>query len=383
MSFEIIIMGDICLDSSYTNWRCFNKTEMIFHDILPLMKNADYVIANLEAPATFNNQKLNKNSINLKSDPNILRLMTDCGIRAFSLANNHILDYGMEGLEDTIRHLKNCGIDYYGIAEKDNRSRPLFIKEKGIVIGIMAFAEQEFNCAVDYGQGACKWDDIDSILAIREAKDECDYLIIQYHGGIENYVYPSPMLQKKCRAMVEAGANFVTCQHSHIIGSKEEWKNASILYGQGNTIFGFSKSDDNWNCGLVCGITIKKEKGHIVDNITYIPIIATNQGEYLAKGDKKNSILNQFKSNSSRLNDLDFIREQWTSFCRKQSDVYLPMLFGWKLNMIRANRLAKGILVNMLVSKNQKKNIMNLLRCDAHREVIETILEDEHYKNNG
>lgn len=62
-----------------------------------------------------------------------------------------------------------------------------------------------------------------------------------YHGGKEYYRYSSPNLQKTCRKMTEKGADLVLCQHSHCIGSYEEYNDSTILYGQGNFIFNMKK----------------------------------------------------------------------------------------------------------------------------------------------
>ena len=57
------------------------------------------------------------------------------------------------------------------------------------------------------------------------------------------------------------------------------------------------------------------------------------------------------------------------------------MCFAWTKNMVRANKLLNGMLIKLLVGKKQKRNAMNIIRCDAHREVITTILENNYYYN--
>ena len=216
---NIYILGDIC--PRWGNAKHFDTGNeyIVFNNIINLLSDADLVVANLETPATYNGEKLIKNSMNLKTNPSDLLLLKKAGINGVALANNHILDYGVTGLEDTVSSCEKVGLFCYGAGTVENASKPYFIDLNGKKIGLLAFAEHEFNCAIDYGKGANLWDDLDSISAITKAKKECDYLIVQYHGGIEEYIYPSPYLQKKCRAMCDAGADIITCQHSHCIGT--------------------------------------------------------------------------------------------------------------------------------------------------------------------
>lgn len=372
---NIIILGDIC--PSWGNRTEFNtlNPQNVFHDILPIMKGADYVIGNLEAPATESNIKLDKNSINLKANPKDVHVLKKAGVKALSLANNHILDYGIDGLNDTIMYTEKNGIMTYGVGEKDQAEDLTVVHIEDTRVGFLAFAEHEFNCAQDYGYGANLWNDIESLSVIREAKKQVDYLIIQYHGGIENYKYPSPNLQKKCRAMAEAGADFITCQHSHCVGTRECWNESEILYGQGNTVFGYEENNDEWNIGLLIQISLG-ETAHI----EYIPIEAKQDGIYLMNEDNKREYLTKFDKESEKIIDSEFVRKSWVCFCQKQRDAYLPMLFAWGRIFNKINRILKGNLISWFTTKNSRRNVMNLVRCDAHREVITTLLERDFYK---
>lgn len=382
MDIELIVLGDICPDKSYTDWFEHGTPENVFNDILPLLKASDYVVANLEAPVISKGNKINKTSMNLSASPNTVKILAESDINALSLANNHILDYGVEGLSETISNLIQNNIEYYGVGSSNNVLPPHLVNKNGIKVGFLSFAEREFNCCIDYGIGAFLWNDIDGLKIIYDAKKKCDYLVVQYHGGIENYIYPSPMLQNRCRAMAEAGADLVVCQHSHIIGTKEKWNKADILYGQGNTIFGYSKDEgDYWNQGLICRIIINKTENQIKSSIDYIPIIAKEDGEFLADNELKTQVLQKLDNNSLKIKDSEFINEQWRSFCKRQSSTYLPLLLGWNKFAVRINKILKGSLVNLFIDKNKKRNIMNLIRCDAHREVIQTILEEDFYRS--
>lgn len=368
----IYIFGDIC--PRWGNSREFDtgdKTK-VFHDILKEINGADLVLANLECPVTDSEVKLNKNSMNLKSCSEDLILLKSAGISGVSLANNHILDYDVAGFNDTLKNLDDADIFYYGIQKYPN---DVFIKEiNDKKVGIIAFAEHEFNCAVDYGVGANCWSDIDGILSIVKAKSKCDYLIVQYHGGIEEYKYPSPQLQKRCRSIAEAGADLILCQHSHCVGTREVWGNTEILYGQGNSIFGYDPKNKMWNDGLLVKVELENGK------VTYIPIESRKDGEYLKTREEAELFLQVFFDRSSKILSSEFIKNEWNSFCKKQKHMYFPMLLCWDRYANKLNRILKGILIEKFINPKAKQTLMNLIRCDSHREVIITILEDEYYK---
>jgi len=374
VGIRIVVLGDICPAWGFSEQFATGNAEDVFHDILPLLQSADIAVANMEAPATDTNQKLRKNSVNLKAKPTDIAVLKSSGIDGVALANNHILDYGTQGLEDTVSSLDKNGVFYFGLSGAENYSALHISDINGYKIGFLAFAEREFNCAIDYGTGAVLWDDLESPGIIRSAKSICDYLIIQYHGGIEHYVYPSPYLQKKCRAMADAGADFVTCQHSHIIGSHEKWNGSEILYGQGNAIFGANNNVKGWNEGLIAKITFGEEI-----KIEYIPIKAHEDGEYLATDEEAEEILGNLEENSKNITDPDFIQTRWNEFCKIHSYEYLPMAFARGRVFNKINRVTKGRLIYIFTNRVSRRNAMNLIRCDAHKEVLQTILENDYY----
>lgn len=380
MTARIAILGDICPRWGNASQFDTGRSVDVFHDVLTPMRAADYCVGNLECPATESERGVEKTSMNLRCAPGDLCVLADAGMHAVALANNHILDYGVSGLRDTLANLDAVGIADYGAGSADLARKPHVVQFDGIRVSFLAFAEREFNCAVDYGEGANLWNDLDGIRSIRDAKYRCDYLVVQYHGGIEHHRYPSPNLQKRCRAMAEAGADLVLCQHSHIIGTREAWSGSEILYGQGNTVFGKSPGgDDSWDQGLLCDVALEKRGKETVASVKYVPVVATTEGERLADDTMADRILFELEERSARIGDLGFVRNQWDAFCSKEAPTYLPMLFGWGVNAIRANRLLGGRLVSLLVGRKKQRNAMNLVRCDAHREIVQTILEDNFY----
>ncbi|WP_242978133.1 CapA family protein [Garciella nitratireducens] len=245
-----------------------------------------------------------------KCGPNLIApTSTIKGIKALSpslitLANNHILDQNIQGLISTRHILRDYKIPYVGAGDSlSETNKPYIINQNGIRIGIYTCTEHEFTIAEEDKPGSNPFDPLESLGHIYRLRTECDHIIVLYHGGKEHYRYPSPYLQKVCRKMVEKGADLVITQHSHCIDCYEEYKGATIVYGQGNFIFDRSNSEF-WQTSLIIKVNI--DKGIHVD---YIPIIKEENGVRLAEGEKGRKILEAFHKRSKDILIKGFIEK--------------------------------------------------------------------------
>ena len=140
-----------------------------------------------------------------------------------TLANNHILDQDQQGLVSTCSVLDAAGIAYTGVGQTpEEAAKPYIFECDGKRIGVYACAEHEFSIVTEHSAGANPIDLLETPDHVAALKEQCDYVIVLYHGGKEHYRYPSPNLQKVCRKLVEKGADLVVCQHSHCIGCEEK-----------------------------------------------------------------------------------------------------------------------------------------------------------------
>ena len=120
----------------------------------------------------------------------------------------------------------------------------------------IAVCDDEKRLAEENKAGANPFDLLDSPDHIAKLKTECDFVIVLYHGGKEHYRYPSPYLQKVCRKIVDKGADLVVCQHSHCVGCQEEYKDSTIVYGQGNFVFSKNYDDEFWQTSVLVEVEI-------------------------------------------------------------------------------------------------------------------------------
>ena len=374
---KIVILGDICPDNDYRNLFDTKEYGAFSPEVARTLQDAELAIGNLECPATGNMAPIRKCGPSLRACPEDISVLKKAGLNLLSLANNHILDYGMQGLEDTLTACRKEQIMTVGAEMTEEKAaRPCIADVAGKKIGVLSFAEAEFNLADGMMPGANHFDPYLSIEQVRMLKKDCDYVIVLYHGGIEYYKNPSPLLQKKCRSLAGAGADLVLCQHSHCIGTMENYEHSTIVYGQGNTVFGYRDGNPSWNEGLMVTVDLMDH------NKVELKLLHAAEAEIIYASEEENQKrLDEIHKDSENICDKAWIKNQWSIFAGQKAAMYLPMLFGRNRVFNKLNRIFHNRLVNLCYSRKKKMITMNLIRCEAHHEVLQTILEDDFFKS--
>lgn len=373
---KLLIGGDIVPTESNRNFFCHpEQGELVDEGVRELLGQADYRVFNLEVPLTGSNKKIAKFGPNLSAEKECVRGLQKIGVDFVTLANNHILDFGEEGLYDTIDVLRNAGIAFAGAGDSINAaSAPFFIDLGDCRIGIYCCAEHEFSVAGESTPGANPFDPLESPDHIAAMKRECDYLLVLYHGGKEFYRYPSPGLKKICEKCVEKGADLVICQHSHCIGSMQKYRNGTIVYGQGNFLFD-RVSDEFWDTGLLIGVEI--EQGQV--NIQYYPVFKKDGLVKLAKDQERKAVLEDFYKRSEEIKDTQKLEKLYTAFAESRQSVYYKAFLGKKARSlelrIRKRLLGERVLKNRF-SDVDRLRLVNFLECEAHRELMIRFLKN-------
>jgi poly-gamma-glutamate synthesis protein (capsule biosynthesis protein) len=371
---QLLIAGDLVPTQS--NIDLFNKADMkslLGDKLLPLWNFSDMRIFNLEVPLTDKENPIAKCGPNLIAPINTIKGIKALNPSLITLANNHILDQGEQGLKSTQDILNKNNILFLGIGDNlSEASKPCVIKKDGMKIGVYACAEHEFSIATKKSAGANPFDPLESLDHIQNLKAECDYVIVLYHGGKEHYRYPSPHLQKVCRKMAQKGADLVVCQHSHCIGCYEKYNVSTIIYGQGNFLFDYSDSEF-WKTSLLIKVNIND--GLHVD---YIPIVKAGNGVCLSTGQVAEDILAAFKQRSEEILQHEFIRKKYKEFAQKNIQSYLKNFSGFNKWISRIDRrLLNGMLLKRKYNNNQLIAIQNFIECEAHRELLLAALKIE------
>lgn len=375
MERHILIAGDICPIGR--NQALFQKgnAQALLGDLQPDFETADLLIVNLECSFIHEETPIEKTGPNLGVPVDCVNGLKAMGINVVGLANNHVMDHGPQGLWTTIRTLEEQGIDYVGAGENLVNASKVFCQQVGQVrIGIMAVAEHEFSIATKDTPGANPLNLIEYVRQMRTLKQQLNYMIVLLHGGKEHYSYPSPALQQICRFMVEEGANAVICQHSHCPGCYEQYKGGHIVYGQGNLIFDANpKQQEEWNRGFLVRLSIKADKTAEMDLIPYIQSDERPGARRLSKG-KEALFMKDLQTRSACITQEAFVEQNWQDFCRTQRYLYFSLLRGHNRPLRLFNRIAH--FTDWIYSRRRLMTLQNIIRCETHREVLQTILSE-------
>jgi poly-gamma-glutamate capsule biosynthesis protein CapA/YwtB (metallophosphatase superfamily) len=173
-----------------------------------------------------------------------------------SLANNHMVDYGPEGLFDTVSTLDTHGIVHFGAGRTLTEARaPATVEKKGVTIAFLGYfflgdrnIEPAQVIATEGQPGvAGHFSDLKALEAmvesdIREAKKKADHVIPFFHWGRETHGQPEPYQVELAHFAIDSGASAVLGSHPHVLQGLEVYKGAPIAYSLGNFVFG-----GNWD----------------------------------------------------------------------------------------------------------------------------------------
>lgn len=365
-SLNILIGGDFATTDVLKRTKA-ESFEKIWGNALEIFKSADLRVVNLEVPVTNSENNIEKTGPSLKADKHIIDILKVAEIDIVTLANNHISDYGNKGVEDTLSSCFHSGIDTVGAGMNIDEAQKVYYKIiKKKKIAIVNFAENEFNCATDKNAGFNPMNLIDNIKQIREAKDKSDFVIVIVHGGVEHYPYPTPRMKKQYRFYAEEGADVVVGHHIHCVSGYEIFNGVPIFYSLGNLFFPYKTSLEKWHEGMILKLEIEGEKV----KFELIPYFQCKNGDVIEimKGDAYDKFFKEVEEINEVIKCDSMLEKKWNELVQTKeremiSIVNIPCDFLRRLVM-------KLNLDNLFRKRKQKKLILNLVRCESHREVL-------------
>lgn len=254
---KLIAVGDICINTK-NGKDPFEMVKNIFID-------KDILFGNLETVLSESGQEIQK-AVLLHSKPDKVRYLKDAGFDVLNIANNHIMDLGSEGFNETLNVLNQNELLFVGAVNKKFKQHYCIMNKNGISFGFLGYYEYGGNFSDDIFLNKI---DKDVIAAdIEYLKEKCDIIVVSLHWGIENVFYPSPDQINLARNLIDAGANLILGHHSHVVQGIEKYKNGLIAYSLGN--FQFFQTDRERTRNSIC-LSIEINKNGI-DNYKIIPV---------------------------------------------------------------------------------------------------------------
>ena len=248
----IALVGDILPAGRVAEAMRREGADYPFRMAKPLLESADLAVGNLETPFTTRGVPAENKQYVFKASPDHVAALREAGFDVLSLANNHILDQGLEGLEDTIAHLQEAGLAYMGAGQNEREAyAPAMLERNGITVALIGLSrvvpEVSWKAGPKHPGVAEAYDTTRAIAAIREADEKADVVVVYMHWGLERKDHPEPYQREMGRAFIDAGADLVVGCHPHVLQGFEPYKDRWIAYSLGNFVFttaGYSKTQE-------------------------------------------------------------------------------------------------------------------------------------------
>jgi len=244
---ELVATGDIMLARTVEERMNQYGSLYPFQAVYSLLQAADIAVGNLETPFTVHGKPADKQFI-FRAHPEHASVLGTVGFDVLSLANNHILDFPPESLDDTLAALKELGIATVGAGRGEAAAhRPAVLEVKGIRVAFLAFAAPRWRNSPEvptttdpslaFGTSVA-WAEPEPVRqAVAQAREEADLVIVLLHTGTEYQARANQEQRAMAHAAVEAGADLVFGHHPHVLQDVEVYQGVPIVYSLGNFVF--------------------------------------------------------------------------------------------------------------------------------------------------
>lgn len=212
--------------------------EAVYGETLTALRQADLRIVNCECALTEVATPVWKSGAVFKGAPEHVQGLSAVPFDVACLANNHVLDYGVAGLRETLRHLGRHGVQTVGAGLTEAEAcAPLTCASHGERIHVINFSEGEDLTAARGGPGVFGWDIARVIALVRRCKKQGGIVLAIGHCGLEYVPFPPPYVVEAFRAIADAGADCVIGHHPHVPQGIEWHDGRPIVYSMGNFVF--------------------------------------------------------------------------------------------------------------------------------------------------
>lgn len=264
----LLFGGDMMFDRSIRTAMRKRGNDFPLVPLRDLFSKSDLVVANLEGPITDNVSKSEGSEIGAREnyfftfDPSVAKTLKDAGVGMVNLGNNHILNFGEDGVVQTKQYLEAAGVGYFGSPLiGDTR---YFIRDiRGIKIAFV-----NYNQFVANGKEKALSD-------IAEAKRQSDFVVLYTHWGKE-YVPALQSVKDLAHEFVSAGADLIIGSHPHVVQEHEVYHGKTIYYSLGNLVFDQYFSNETKQ-GLLVKANIDTKTKEV--NIEEIPVNLKSNGQ--------------------------------------------------------------------------------------------------------
>ncbi len=272
--------GDVMLSRTVNaKMEDYNDYFWPFKEIANYFKNVDFSIINLESPFIKNsNYQVLTGSFSFKANPKSIQSLTNSGIDMVSLANNHIINQGKQGIIDTMEILNDNNILFSGAGLNDKQARNPVIKDiNGNKFAFLSYAyPNDYSVATQNTHGLANMDEkkLQEDIEMLTNNNSLDYIIIIMHAGIEYTHSPNWQQKEFAQLAIDLGADMVVGHHPHWPQEFEIYNEKPIIYSLGNLVF-----DQMWSEKTRQGLILESTWQNGLKRLELIPTKIYDYGQ--------------------------------------------------------------------------------------------------------
>lgn len=351
-----------------------------FEQVKPFFSGNDLNVIDLECPLTTEQTAIKKTGPHIKAHPDTASILKHLNCNLVATANNHFRDYGWPGMQSTYLALEKQNIAWTGSGKNQLEAEKTFMFQKDdLQIAIINAAENEWATTTGKQPGCHSLDPVALYQKIRNARKYADFAVVVVHGGHEHYNLPSPRMKKWYRFFVDAGAHAVVGHHTHTVSGFEIYQGAPIFYSLGNFCFDWQGLRDKpWNYGMI--VRLLFEKG---ENVHYEYKFVEQHNQEPGVFFLSNSQNQKFEKLIKELNNIISDDEKLEASYSDYAASLKPLLNTW-IQPYRGNLLPglhkRGLLPSPM-NLEKKRLLTNLIRCEAHRDILLQAINPDHYRD--
>ncbi|WP_373232855.1 CapA family protein [Cohnella sp.] len=274
---SLALVGDILPAARVLELMNQNGYDYPYRKAKEILSAADITAGNLESSITTRGTAAENKQYLFRAPPETLPAIKEAGFDYLSLANNHSMDYGWEGLSDTMDSLDDIELQHSGSGNDDVEAfTPAYIERKGITVAFVSVTrvvpEPSWKADRNHAGVAEAYSPNRAVGAIKEAKKNADLVVVMVHWGEERSEKPIAHQTDLGHRFVDAGADLVVGSHPHVLQGIEAYKGKWIAYSLGNFVFSTTTSSKTSETGV---LNAECDKAGAC-SLTFHPMFATN-----------------------------------------------------------------------------------------------------------
>lgn len=251
----------------------------VLDPIAPVLSGADLAIVNLETAITERGEPVVGKNFHFRSSPSAFTALESAGVDVVSMANNHALDYGPVGMQDTFEAIDRAKVPVIGIGRNAAQAfEPFRTVVRGQRIAVVSAVDWlepglvDAWTATDTQPGLAFSIDRTRLLgAVRAVRPAVDTLVVFLHWGVEETSCASSSQGELAAALLDAGADLVVGSHAHRVFGAGKVGPSLVAYGLGNFVY-FREDGESGRSGVLLATVTGRE----VDDYSWVPARITN-----------------------------------------------------------------------------------------------------------